>query len=153
MKDIIIILLLTAIVIVGCYWVVTRSESQMSSVSLGGEYHATTTASDGDGNVYSTRTRVVIASTTPAGFTVKGDNNLASPTLGSIIVSSSSAAELIVWNATSTSDDGSNTIAIIADKDTVQNSQGTYVFDVVLNRGLVLDFQSNFNGVYTITWR
>lgn len=70
-------------------------------------------------------------------------------TLGSIIVASSSATILDIWNATSTTDSASSSIAHVV----ASPANGTYTFDVVVDRGIIVDMPTGFNGAYTITWR
>lgn len=104
----------------------------IGSVARGGEMQATTTNnfSDGFNTIVSNR----------------------SATLGTIVVSSSSpssAANIItIWNATSTVDVASTSIKIRAGL-----TEGTYTFDAIRARGLIIDKPAGFNGFYTITWR
>ena len=69
--------------------------------------------------------------------------------LGSIVVASSSAATIKIWNATSTTDVASTTI-LTTDKNI---AEGTYTFDIVCTRGLVIETSTGFDGVYVVTWR
>lgn len=73
-----------------------------------------------------------------------GDN-----TLGSVVVASSSATAFYVWNATSTSDIASTSLGSFV----ASPANGTYTFDVVAPRGLIVDMPAGFNGSYTITFR
>lgn len=166
MKDTIKIAVATLIFLVAlsvCYLVVNKEETpqdQFGSVMRGGEYHSTSTL-DGDGNAftYGADKKVLIASTTPydmVNSSIGEEQRVGSLYLGSVIVASSSAAELVIYNATSTSDDcggATSTVASIANVDDVQNSQGTYTFDIIMDRGILLEFKNGFNGAYTITWR
>ncbi len=69
--------------------------------------------------------------------------------LGSVIVASSSATTFKVWNATSTTDVASTTpVQFVASPD-----NGTYIFDAVFDRGIIVETISGFDGSYTITWR
>jgi hypothetical protein len=68
-------------------------------------------------------------------------------TLGSVIVASSSAAVIRVYDGTATST--GTLIASFPASATV----GTYTFDVAVAKGVVLDVPSNHNGNYTVTFR
>ena len=70
-------------------------------------------------------------------------------TLGQITVASTSAGTLKVWNATSTTDSASTTVALLK----ASVVEGTYVFDAFLTRGLIVELGAGFNGAYTITYR
>jgi hypothetical protein len=148
--------LIVVVLVIGLAWYVASifrqksPEPQVGSVTLGGEYNNTTSTSNRDAcNRYTARTTVVLASTTPAGFPVNGDENLTAPILGSVVIASTTAHALIIHNATSSSDDASTTIALIG-----KNAPaGTYTFDVVMNRGIVLDIQAGFEGGYMFNWK
>lgn len=109
------------------FGVVNREKSSYGSVVIGNEYQSTTTIGMSGKNLI---------------FTGSG-------VLGSIIISSSSAATLTVNDATSTIDAASTTKAFFISSP----ANGTYTFDLVLTRGLSLDLGSGFNGAYTITYR
>lgn len=155
MKYKLIILGVVVVVIAGAILILDVEVKPLGSVTPGGEYnYVTSTADNGAAFAYTAQTTVVIATTTPAGFTIRGDENLTAPTLGSVIISSSSVGDLIIHNATSTTDDSSTTVAFFnADALAGAVPEGTYVFDIVMSRGIVLDFSAGFNGVFTITWR
>lgn len=101
----------------------------LGSVMPGGEMVATTTV--GMGSVHN----------------VVAGNRVA--VIGSVIVASSSATSFTIWNATSTTDTASTTIATLK----ASVAEGTYTFDSELPRGLVVQTPSGFNGNYTITFR
>lgn len=69
--------------------------------------------------------------------------------LGSVIVASSSATTFRVWNATSTTDIASTSLVHFV----ASPANGTYTFDVVAPRGLIVDMPTGFNGAYTVTFR
>lgn len=128
------------IILVGVFLLVTfisvNSGIAEASVPQGHEYQATTTvAMAANGH------RIIATSTT---------NRVS---LGSIIIASSTSAAvtsgLRIWNATSTTDVGSTSIVLFAP----QASNGTYTFDAILSRGLIVELPANFNGSYTITYR
>lgn len=124
----------------------------LSSVASGNEYHSTSTM-DGAGGVitYATRTQVIVATTTPSGETIVdgSEQRFGGITLGSVIIGGVSAADLIIYDATSTTDISSSTAGWIVAAATT----GTYTFDVALSRGLILDFAAGHEGEYTITWK
>ena len=100
----------------------------VGSVEQGSEYQATTTV----------------------GMAVGLRSLACTQTLGSVIVASSSAGTLKIWNATSTTDTASSTIATFI----ASPVQGTYTFDAILTRGGIgIELGSGFNGSYTITCR
>lgn len=68
---------------------------------------------------------------------------------GSIIISSTTVGTIIVRDATTTLDLSSSTLARFIASPTV----GTYVFDSVFTKGLILDLSGNFQGAYTITFK
>lgn len=70
-------------------------------------------------------------------------------TLGSIIIASSSATGFTVWNATSTTDVGSTTIATFGPAD----DEGTYTFDAACSRGISIIAPTGFNGFVITTHR
>lgn len=72
-----------------------------------------------------------------------------SATLGQITVGSTSAGTIKIWNATSTTDSSSTTVAQLK----ASVVEGTYTFDALLTRGLIVELGSGFNGAYTITYR
>lgn len=128
------VLIIGALIAIGlmAYSTFNRDINPIGSVARGGEMQATTTNnfSDGFNTIVSNR----------------------SATLGTIVVSSSSpssAANIItIWNATSTVDVASTSIKIRAGL-----TEGTYTFDAIRARGLIIDKPAGFNGFYTITWR
>lgn len=103
----------------------------VGSVTRGGEYQATSTYPVGAAALYST----LISNT--------------NGTLGSIIVSSTTVGTLKVKNATSTSDVASTTIATFG----ASPANGTYTFDAIITRGLIIELSPGFTGGYTITYR
>ncbi len=106
----------------------TKEDKVFGSIQDGQEYRATTTSTMATGN------KLIRTGQT---------------TLGSIIVSSSTVGTLIVRNATSTEDTASTTIATLG----VLAGNGTYTFDVKLERGLAVVLSSTFAGDYTITYK
>lgn len=109
------------------------SSPPLGSVTQGNEYNSTTTRSTSAG------THWVAKTTTNGGMCA----------LGSIVVASSSATTLTIWNATSTTDSASTTIATLK----AGVAEGTYTFDAVCTRGVVVATPASFNGMYVVTWR
>jgi len=79
----------------------------------------------------------------------------AGPTmLGSVVITSSSSplVDLVLWNATSTTDVASTSFLTIK----APLAQGTYTFDVQLNRGLVVNMGTGYAATGAkglITWK
>lgn len=116
------------IAFLGVLIVLFGGSATLGSVNQSNEYHATTTSAIADGHwVLQTGQSV----------------------LGSVVVASSSATTFKVWNATSTTD--------IASSSPVQfgasPADGTYTFDIVMSRGVVIELPANFDGSYTVTYR
>lgn len=69
--------------------------------------------------------------------------------LGSVVVASTSATVLRIWNATSSTDVASTSpVHFVASP-----ANGTYQFDATFDRGIIVERVAGFNGAYTITWR
>src|SRR3990167_5070649 len=117
------------VLLVGNFLLLSRAGVRpLGSVSVSNEYHATTT------DATSVNTYSQIKST--------------SAVLGSIVVASSSATTLTIWNATSTTDTASTTITKLV----ASIGEGTYTFDVEAPRGLIIATPTSFNGSYVVTW-
>ena len=135
--------IIIAIFIVIISLVVGQINKAVGSVSVTDEYYATSTFAKLGGTS---------AVNPPVAATARTTMSLvASSTgvLGSIIVASSSATVFEVWNATSTTDVASSSIGHFV----ASPANGTYTFDVVANRGIIVDMPTGFNGSYTITFR
>ena len=159
MKNIWSIIVPAAIIIglmVAGYFIISGMKSEIKepigSVQRGGEYHATSTADMEGGAAFGSQIRRQLASTTPIGSAIVGDESLPAPILGSVIIKSSTPYSLTIRNATSTTDKASTTVAILDNADG-NVTVGTYVFDLIMDRGIALDFESGFDGSYIITWR
>ena len=153
-------------------------EPQVGSVTLGGEMFSTSTFAMGQATIaaqlypaaISADGQFVIATTTPfnasssENYIWNSDSRKTAITLGSVIIASSSVAvagtntgRLRFFNATSTTMD-SNPIAhgvasstgIVFDDATVA---GTYTFDTVFDKGLIIELEKSFSGNYIVTWR
>ncbi len=108
---------------------VSDTPTKLKSVGFGNEYYSTTTVSSWAGTP-----RVIRAG---AG------------TLGSVVVTGTHASIVRVMNATSSTDLASTTIATFA----ASPANGTYTFDAVFDRGLVVETLTGFTGSYVFTWR
>lgn len=115
--------------VIGLFSVVLQGPRQaLGSIETGQFYQATSTA------------RLA------AGFNVLKTG----PTeLGSLLVSSSSATTIVIWNATSTTDVASSTFATFK----AGVGEDEYVIDASLDRGLIVQIPSGFNGSGAVTWK
>lgn len=114
------------------YIKVDEAEEKLGSVQQAGEYHATST---GVGISLSTDTELISDS---------------SAVLGSVIIlASSSAGTLTFKNASSTTDTASTTSVVIP----TSLPEGTYTFDMIFTRGLVIEPTGNLDGNFIITYR
>ncbi len=129
MKKIIISLVGIFLLIVIFYSLVGSEGETEASVLRGGEYFATTT----------TDMAVVMNQIVSNRVT----------TLGSIVIASSSDTAFRIWNATSTRDSASTTLATLEPN----ASEGTYTFDVVMTRGLILELPTGSDGSIVTTFR
>ena len=70
---------------------------------------------------------------------------------GSVIITNSTAGSFNLYDATSTNhgDHATTTLAKVG----ASLAAGTYIFDVVFSRGLLVEFQSSNIASSTITWR
>lgn len=98
-----------------------------ASVITGSEYNYATTSAAGHTNIRST----AIAP---------------GCTLGSVIIVGSASTTFAIWNATSTTDVGSSTMAVFQ----ANAPAGTYTFDMACTRGISVIAPVGFNG-YVIT--
>lgn len=155
---------LIVLVILGAgYFLISKieitKEPKLKSVMPGGEYHSTSTVSRDTqlGIVYAGRTEVLIVSTTPfdmVPFAVtNSEQRYGSITLGSVIIASSSKGYFRIHDATSTTDFASTTVIAFDNNEPETDMANSYALDIIMKRGIVLDFGTGFNGAYTITWR
>jgi hypothetical protein len=111
-------------------------QQTLSGVSVGSEYNATTTRAMTGG----------VALAAPAFRTIVSDSRA---TLGSVVIASTTAATIRLWNATSTTDSASTSIASFP----ASVAAGTYTFDSIADRGLIVELGTGFAGDYIITSR
>lgn len=116
-------------------------EKPLGSVMRGGEMHATSTANM-SGTTYKAAEFNQLIQTA----------EYSSVTLGSIIIASTTANSMSIYNATSTdaivNGDGTLITTMVS-----STPQGTYTFDIALDEGLVVQLQAGFGGGYIITHR
>src|SRR3990167_733248 len=93
-------------------------EKASGSVITGQAYNSTTTISTSAGTHYQARST----------------SNVGGCELGTVTVASSSSSRLQLWNATSTTDSASTTIANFDESIAV----GTYIFDLQCDRELII---------------
>lgn len=125
----------------GIGYIASQVKIASGSVSVTDEYIATTTSSMHAGVVIATKQQRVVLSN-------RGG------TLGSLVVGSTSPATLVnapikIWDATSTLDLASTTVSILS----ASSANGTYTYDVVLNRGLIVELPVGFFSDIVITYR
>ncbi len=70
-------------------------------------------------------------------------------TLGSVTIVTDSGHTFTIWDATSTKDVASTTFVVFE----ASVPHGTYVFDTVLQRGLVVEPAASFAGDFVTTYR
>jgi hypothetical protein len=78
--------------------------------------------------------------------TLRADNPA---TLGSITIVKATAQAFVVWNATSTTDISSTTVVTLP----ASIATGTYTFDIIVPRGLVIVPAASFAGEYITSYR
>ena len=152
--------LIVVILVVGLAWYTSsvlkpKPETPVGSVNIGGEYQATSTYQITGSGIKAVDTWFAIATTTPSNASsvdLNSDSRKNAVILGSVIVASTTPHALYILNSTSTAASGlnsSSTIAILP----ANLAAGTYTFDAILDRGLVLKFYAGFSGDYIITYR
>lgn len=125
-------LILIAAAVFGYYSVLPQVAN--GSVITGQAYNSTTSISTSAGSFWQARST----------------SNVGGCELGSVIIASSTAASTFrLWDATSTTDVASTSIVVFP----TSAVAGTYTFDIVCKRGLIIDTPTGFNGVYVVTWR
>ncbi len=116
-------------------------EPDLTSVIVGGEYHATSTA----------KMSGVLAKAAEFNQLIK-TAEYSSVTLGSIIVASTTAHAMNIYNATST-DALVNGDATFITRLSSSTPRGTYTYDIALDDGLVVQLQAGYTGDYVVTYR
>jgi len=114
----------------------------LGSVIVSGEYHATTTA----------KMSGVLAKAAEFNQLIK-TAEYSSVTLGSVVVASTTAHAMNIYNATSTAavDDGA--LSTFITRLSSSTPRGTYTYDIALDEGLVVQLQAGYTGDYVITYR
>ncbi len=108
--------------------------NSLGSVVQSGEYQATTTYSKLGVPLFGTNQTII-------------SNN--SGVLGSVVITGAVAGPMRFMNATSTTDVSSTTIAVFPNS----TAAGTYTFDLIVTRGLILETTASLLPTTTITWR
>lgn len=122
------------IVLGGVTLIGKNNVTTLGSTTVGNEYHATTTYTKLGTPLFGTTQTII-------------DNTQG--TLGSVVITGAVAGSMRFMNATSTTDISSTTIAVFPASAAV----GTYVFDLVISRGLILETTANLVPTTTITYR
>lgn len=121
-----------------------KDDTSLRGVNITHEYYATSTLKMSGVEVKASRFDQVIATTTSHHFSV---------TLGSVIIASSTAKWMEIWDATSTAAMTEGTYPILITRIATSTTEGVLPFDISLTYGLVVRLPENFAGDYVITWR
>jgi hypothetical protein len=139
MSKLIIGILAVMFLLFGGVYLSNRQNSTIySGVTDGQAYNSTTTSNTWDAKALVT-----------GGFKLL---KTGSGTLGSVVITNSTAGSFNLYDATTTVNGGAygtTTLARIA----ASVAAGTYMFDSVFNTGLIVEFQSSNVASSTITWR
>lgn len=108
--------------------------NSLGSVAQSHEYQATTTYSKLGAPLFGTN-QTIISNT--------------SGVLGSVVITGAVAGPMRFMNATSTTDVSSTTLVVFPNS----TAAGTYTFDIVAPRGLILETTANLLPTTTITFR
>jgi hypothetical protein len=127
--------LIIILIAVTGYSVVANKPVTFGSVGQSGEYTSTTTGSLSRASLAAKSMSVLVSDQ--------------AATLGSIVIASTTNAYFTIWNATSTTDVSSTTLVTIG----TSTAAGTYTFDAVAQRGLIMERPVNFAGEYVVTFR
>jgi len=76
-----------------------------------------------------------------------------SVTLGSVVIASTTAHAMSIYNATSSAAVVDGTYGTLITTIPALAPQGTYTYDIEMNAGLVLDLAAGFGGDYVFTYR
>lgn len=134
--------LLIALLGIGYLVLFDKQEISLSSVNVSAEYVPTSTAQmEGGCSIADQDKLIQYFASHPV-------------TLGQVTVVSTTNHIVRIKNATTTDPDGfytnsSSTVALLP----AGLPQGTYTFDAILDKGLVLDFEEGFCGDYIFTFR
>lgn len=132
--------ILSALIVIGLFLVgfgvysPKQTVKSLGSVSKSNEYQATTTYSKLGVPLFGTNQTII-------------SNN--SGVLGSVVITGAVAGSMRFMNATSTTDVSSTTLVVFPSS----TAAGTYTFDLVAPRGLILETTTSLLPTTTITWR
>jgi hypothetical protein len=133
-KSLKVLLSVCAFVVVVLIVVSLSKSTKVGSVAVGNEYHATTTYSKTGVPTFN-RSQVLIGNT--------------QGTLGSVVITGAVAGVLRLQDATSSTDVSSTTITTFP----ASTAVGTYVFDSIVTRGLIVETTADLIPTTTITFR
>jgi len=114
----------------------------LGSVAITNEYQATTTSEMSGTLVKSAEFNQLIKAST-----------YGSVTLGSIVIASTTAHAMNIYNATSTDAIADGTYGTFITRISSLTPRGTYTYDIEMNQGLVVQLQAGFAGDYVLTFR
>ncbi len=145
--------LLPAILIIGIFVIaiaipvffiakgIYQAEAPLRSVGITNEYQATSTALMSGALTKAAEFNQLIKAST-----------YGSVTLGSVVIASTTAHAMNIYNATSTAgfDNGDYTFITRFSSST---PRGTYTYDIEMDAGLFIQLQAGYTGDYVITYR
>lgn len=129
-------------------FVLNDRQPVFAGVQVGSEYFSTSTVPMTTGAVLAATRQWQVKTN----YDSSSNSQIGSTILGSVVIASSSpttALPVKIWNATSTTDVSSTTLVYIPSA----SANGTYTYDVVLTRGLIVELPTGFNGSFNITSR
>jgi len=129
-----------------------KPEQPLQGISAIEASQSTSTAAMEGGAAFGSEQIREVATTTPLGVAPSGDARIGAVILDSVVITSSTPYSLIIKNATSTTDISSTTVAVI-NNNSSDAVAGTYPLGIVMDRGLILQFENGFYGSYVISWK
>ena len=128
-------------VLVGIGYLIS-DKTEFGSVNVTAEYQATSTAQMTGALVKATEYNHLVKAST-----------YGSVTLGSIVVASTTAHAMNIYNATSTDAVADGTYGTFITRLSSSTPRGTYTYDIEMNAGLVVQLQAGYTGDYVVTYR
>lgn len=139
MKNSLIVLVSVIVILAGVLYIISlRGQSLRSVESNAGAYNSTTTSSSWD-----------TTAATTGGFKLL---KLGYGTLGSVIIMNETIGSFTLYDATTTVNGGVYGTTTLA-KVYASQAEGTYTYDTIFRRGLIVEFQSSNVASSTITYR
>ena len=142
--------LLPVIIIIGIFalafgtvgfFIAKEFQPELKGVSITDEYQATSTALMSGTLIKATEYNHLVKVST-----------YGSATLGSIVIASTTAHAMNIYNATST-DAIVNGDGTFITRLSTSTPRGTYTYDIEMNAGIVVQLQAGYTGDYVITYR